>query len=58
MRYRQILFIRELQSSIKDECDICHEIKWLEYLAMDEQNTMLTICEDCCQYLNKSADDT
>ncbi len=56
MTKRKILFIRELLSKIKDECDVCHEYKLLEYLAMDEKNTMFTVCKECGECFKKSMD--
>ncbi len=56
MSNRQISFIRELQSTINNECDFCHEDKLLEYLAMDENNDMFTICRECCEYFGKNSD--
>ncbi len=56
MGKRQISFIRELQTTINDECDVCHKNKMLEYLAMDEDNDMFTICKDCCEKFKKISD--
>ncbi len=56
MGNRQISFIGELQITINDECDVCHKNKVLEYLAMDEDNDMFTICKDCCENFKKISD--
>ncbi len=56
MGNRQMSFIGELQVTINDECDICHKNKVLEYLAMDEDNDMFTICKECCDNFKKISD--
>jgi formate dehydrogenase maturation protein FdhE len=56
MNYRKILFLRELQSNVRNECDACHKHKLLEYLAMDENNTMFTVCKECSEHLKKIMD--
>ena len=56
MKNRKILFLRELQSKIRNACDACHEVKLLEYLAMDERNNMFTICKECGEQLKRTID--
>lgn len=51
MKIRKILFLRGLQNEVFDECDACNKNKLLEYLAMDENNTMFTLCKECGEHL-------
>ena len=56
MKNRKILFLRELQNKVRYDCDVCHNNKLLEYLAMDEKNSMLTVCKECSEHLRKAMD--
>jgi hypothetical protein len=56
MGSRHILCFRELICKVRDNCDLCHKYKLLEYLAMDEENAMLTICKECCEHHKKNID--
>ncbi len=56
MNTRKILFLRELQNKVRDDCDVCHKNKLLEYLAMDGENNMFTVCKECSEHLRKAMD--
>jgi formate dehydrogenase maturation protein FdhE len=43
----RILFVTKLLNRVHDKCALCEEIKRLEYLAIDDQDNMYDICEDC-----------
>ncbi len=43
----KILFITKLLNRVHDKCALCEEIKRLEYLAVDDQDNLYDICEDC-----------
>ncbi len=53
MNSKKILFLWELQSKVRNECDICHENKLLEYLAMDEKSNMCAVCNECVVHLRR-----
>ncbi|HAM53111.1 MAG TPA: hypothetical protein DCP92_21335 [Nitrospiraceae bacterium] len=56
MKDPKILFLKELQNKVRDECDVCHKNKLLEYLAMDEKNNMFTVCKECSEHLRMVTD--
>lgn len=43
----KISFITKLLNRVHDECALCEEIKLLEYLAIDDQDNLYDICENC-----------
>jgi formate dehydrogenase maturation protein FdhE len=57
MMNRKILFLRELQNKVREDCDVCHKNKSLEYLAMDEKDSMFTVCKECSEHLRKAMND-
>jgi formate dehydrogenase maturation protein FdhE len=56
MKKGEILFLRELENIIRNDCDVCHKNKLLEYLAMNENNNMFTVCKECGEYLRRVMD--
>jgi hypothetical protein len=56
MNSKKILFLWELQSKVRNECDTCHDSKLLEYLAIDEKGNMFTVCNECGVHLRRIMD--
>jgi NAD-dependent SIR2 family protein deacetylase len=56
MKTKKVLFLGELQNKVRYDCDVCHKNKLLEYLAMDENNSMFTVCKECSDNLRKTMD--
>ena len=42
-----ISFVTELLNSVHYQCAICHEIKLLEYLVVDKDSRMFSVCKPC-----------
>lgn len=55
---REISFITELKIQVKHECPVCHEYKLNEYLVMDDQGDMFSVCKECGAHLLKLTNGT
>lgn len=40
-------FIGNLQVEIRYHCGVCHTIKTLKYVVMKDEDSILSICEEC-----------
>jgi hypothetical protein len=44
---KSVAFITPLITKVIRECDMCHEQKTVEYLAVDKDDKMFNVCSDC-----------
>jgi len=52
----KISYIGTLQNSVTHTCSICSKVKLLEYVMMDNQDNVLSVCKECRDRVEEPGD--
>jgi len=44
---KSVVFITALITKVVRGCDLCHQIKRVEYLVVDKDDKMFNVCQEC-----------